>query len=348
MGQQNVIKFDGKEFLLLRYDNFAALRVEVHPPKPCVAVPFYRNIRNVVKETLEVEKRYEAFLLAQDLVKAGIEKPSETESISYKDKLNFPFLFFRGDKDERHGIMPTRYRFSGESDLLLTTRARIQFEMECAAKMKPYLERHSSSQITTEQARAASRHYGAPSSFVDFSFNPEVAAFFAHPNLSEQDRNRTNVGMVYSLNFNHFQYLFGLRMWAVSPDYGRDVHALNTLSVWRIPYFSYDTLEEATLTVSIPQTLVNCPVSIRTRIIPAIPRITSQEGIFLEANFENPEDWQAQVFLWTVLDFIADKWSFLRDDFSYQNPNGGIIADKLFPHDDSELPELTKDFHKWI
>jgi hypothetical protein len=103
-------------------------------------------------------------------------------------------------------------------------------------------------------------------------------------------------------------------------------------------------VQDAVLTVPVPARLVARPISIRTRIVPAIPRIAAQDGIFLDVGFEDPEDWEAQVFLWTVLDFASYKWCFLRQDFAYENPQTGATAEKLFPPDEPELAALTKAF----
>jgi hypothetical protein len=269
----------------------------------------------------------------------------------YEDKLNFPFLFFRGEPDKRYGIMPTRYRFSGQPDPLATTQERIGFETRCAAALEPYLRQHSTAPISDTVARAAARHFGAPSSFVDFSFNPEVAAFFAHPRLTDAERNRKKCGVIYGLRYSALDRLTGMQAWSLSPEGGRDIHGVIAFSVWSIPYLACDLanvrIHPATLTIAIPEHLVGRPMTIRTRLVPAIPRIMAQQGIFLEANFDRPEDWWSQVFLWTVLDFMTDKWCFLREASAYENAVGAITASQLFPPDDRPLERLTQGFTVW-
>lgn len=350
MAGQIVIKIDDKEFIPLRYDNFAALGAEIIPTKPCIAVPLYRDIANAVKEARTAVKQFEDSIPAQGVPGAGTVDLGGDWTPTYEDKLKFPFLMFRGERNKRYGIMPTRYRFAGQPDLPRITRGRIEFEAKCAAQVKRYLACHTSAEVTDEQARAASRHYGAPSSFVDFSFNPEVAAFFGHPKfIGEKCAPNVKIGTLYGLGINHFQSLFGIQAWVITPDGGRDIHCVNVESAWQIPYLSFNpatkTLEQATLTVPVPEVIR--AVSVRTRVVPAISRITAQEGIFLEANFEEPEDWWAQVFMWTILDFFAHKWCFVRQDFTYENPDAGIVAEKLFPPDKLELVQLTNGFRNW-
>lgn len=349
---QTTMKAGDHEFVPLRYDDFKNLRARVEPLQPWVAVPFYEDIRGVVAETRAATNRFEEFLLGQGFGGIGSGTPGP-RTISYQDKLrlSLPFPIFRGDKDKGYGIRPTRYRFRAKPTLE-TIRERIQFEARCAEKMKHYLSRYSTSPISDEQSRAAARHYGAPSSFVDFSFNPEVATFFADHGLTTEDQERTKAGIVYCLDVNRLQQVFGMDGWVPSPDGGHDTHSMNVFRVWQIPYLSCDpagrTLEEATLKVQVPAALTTCALSIRTRAVPGIVRISAQEGLFLEANFERPENWQAQVFLWAVLDFIANKWCFRHQGSGYENPACGISRKRLFPGDDPELRDLTKDFRNWV
>ena len=270
----------------------------------------------------------------------------------YRAKLDFPFRFFRGERSLRFSIMPTRYRFTGEPDPVATTRQRMEFETRCADKMKDYLQRHGVPDPSTEQARAAARHFGAPSSFVDFTFNPGVAAYFGHPPFSPAERERgADIGTMYSLGIDDFEKLFGMAAWALPPEGGRDILYINVSRVWRIPYKSFDpvkqTVSDAVLSIAVPENLIAKPMSIRTRLVPAIARIAGQEGFFMELNFEDSDDWWSQVFLWTMLDFASRKWCFLRKDYRYEDVATGVTEAKLFLPDDGELAEVTEDFGNW-
>jgi hypothetical protein len=360
MPRYQVIRIGEQLFVPMRYDNFASLGVTVEPGVPYQLVPLYRDVSEAVAEAMALRQALKDELTANgvlDLKRAMVPRGSEPDEeferkIDYLSRLDYPFRFFRGEYSLRFNIMPTRYRFSGETDPLGVTEDRVKFEMACAAKMKEYLKSHGAPEAGDEQARAAARHFGAPSSFVDFSFNPEVAASFAHPLFNETEkRDGAPLGMLYSLGINDFERLFGMAAWAVQPGGGRDIHYLNLATVWRIPYQSFDpenvTVEEKTLEIKVPPALTVKPMSIRTTAVAAIGRIAAQEGLFIELDFENPTDWWSQVFLWTVLDFTCRKWAFVRQDFAYENAGSGITRARLFPEHDADLEEVVKGFDEW-
>lgn len=352
-----VIEQNDRMYVRVRYNNFAAINAPVEPSMPAVAVPLYRDIAAVVAEGLALEKALMDYIVSTGMMKVvrmchpDVSGPASEREIAYLARLDCPFRIFRGEKTVARSIMPSRYRFTGQPDPLATTRQRIEFETQCADRMKEYLARHGARAATSEQARAAARHYGAPSSFVDFTFNPRVAAFFAHPSFSKQERELgADIGIVYSLGIGEFEKLFGLAAIAPQPDGGRDIHYINVATEWRLPYKSFDPengVEDAVLTIAVPPRLVAKPMSIRTRFVPAVPRIEAQDGIFIDLHFEDPEDWWSQVLLWTVLDFASQKWCFLRSDFDYEAPETGVTAATVYPPDDPELTELAKDFGNW-
>jgi FRG domain-containing protein len=347
MARYQIIEQDDSLHIPIRYDNFASLNAQVEPPVPWSVVPLHRNIADAVTEAKGAEAELTQKLYAMGLHRMG---PRSAHQIGYADKINFPFRIFRGERSLRFNIMPTRFRFSGQPDPAGVTRQRIQFETRCAERMREYLRSNGAPEASIEHARAAARHHGCPSSFVDFSFNPEVAAFFAHPAFNSTERERgADIGILYSLGIEDFEHLFGgLAAWTVPAGGGRDVRYINIKSVWQIPYKSFDpakgTIEDATLAVKVPDRLVVKPVSIRTRIVSVIARIAAQEGIFIDGCFEDADDWWSQVLLWTVLDFASGKSCFLREDFAYENSAAGITTAKLFPPLDPELAELTRDF----
>lgn len=357
MAQFRVVMLDGRPYRPLRYDNFQSIHAVVEPAVPCVLVPMYRDIAEVVAEANLLQKQLTDSLDAMGVMKAERmlqatlkpESPPDDHEFAYRVKLDFPFRFFRGERSLRFSIMPTRYRFSGQPDPAATTQQRIEFETGCAAKMSDYLKRHGAPEASPEQARAAARHFGAPSSFVDFTFDPEVAAYFGHPPFNAAEREHGGeIGILYSLGVDDFDKLFGMSAWGLPPGGGRDIHYININRTWQIPYLSFDletnAVENKVLTVPVPENLMTKPMTIRTRIVPAIGRIAGQEGLFIELDFEDPSDRWSQVFLWTILDFASRKWCYLRQDHSYQNEPSGITDAKLFPVDDPELAELTKDF----
>jgi hypothetical protein len=99
--------------------------------------------------------------------------------------------------------------------------------------------------------------------------------------------------------------------------------------------------------MTVPAGLLAKPLTVRTRFVRAVPRIAAQEGIFVGVLFDTSGDWWDHVLLWTVLDFMSQKWCFVRQDFEYENTEGGITAGSLFPPDDPEIAEVTRGFAGW-
>lgn len=355
MPRYSVIERDGHRYVSFRYNNFEALGAAVAPQAPWPLVPLHNDITDAVEDA-----RARSATFAGELRRLGVDKvvrmmhPTvrDERSIEYLAKLSLPLTFFRGERSLAFNIMPTRYRLAGAPDPSRVIEERVRFEMQCAERMRTYLKDHGVPDVTTDQARAAARHYGAPSSFVDFTFNPDVAASFGHPAFTEREREEgAPLGVLYSLSLTDMQGLFGLAAWHPVGEGGRDIIWINLATEWRIPYSSFDParglIEEAMLIVKVPPDLVTKPLTVRTRYVPSVPRITAQEGIFVDALFEAPGDWRAQVLLWTVLDFACQKRCFLRQDFQYENAESGITLSSLFPPDAHEIAEATHGFARW-
>jgi len=345
MPRYQVIQQDGRSYLPIRYDNFKAIGAPVEPDEPWAVIPLYQDVAEVVTEARKEAQDHENNLKGIGLGNLG----GGNGDISYEDKLNFPFRFFRGESNTRYGMMPTRYRFTGQPDPLATVRERLRFETRCAEKMREYLKTHGAPNASEEQARAAARHHGVTSSFIDFTFEPGVAALFGHPKFSSHElQHGAPIGLLYSLGIEDFEALFGTMAWSLPPDGGRDILCLGVHNAWHIPYRAFDperqSIQDATLSVAVPEQLRGKPMTIRTRLVPGTRRISAQQGIFLDASMEDPEDWWTQVFLWTVLDFASRKWAFVRKDFTYEDPEAGVTAAQLFPPVEPDLAEVTKGF----
>lgn len=352
MARYNIVELDGRRFIPIRYDNFAALGARVEPAVPWSLVPFYDDVADVLAEASHLEAELTGKLAAMGVEKLVVALGEAVNPPAYAAKLGFPFRVFRGERSLRFNIMPTRFRFSGQPDPTELTRRRTEFEMRCAERMRAYLQSHGAPQATLEQARAAARHHGCPSSFVDFTFNAETAAFFAHPAFTTSEREKgADAGILYSLGIEDFEQLFGgLAAWSLPGVGERDILYMNLAPVWQIPYRSFDptsgAIEDAMLRVEVPERFVVKPITIRTRIVPVIQRIAAQQGIFIDGCIEGAEDWWSQVLLWSVLDFASRKWCFRRQDFAYENAATGVTAAKLYPPLEPELAELTRDFER--
>jgi hypothetical protein len=360
MPKYHVITQGEGSFTPMRYDNFALLNATVEPAVPWVLVPLCRDVSAALQPARALRERFVEQIqsmglesvLRNRLLAPEVSRSATDSEIAYLSMLQCPFQFFRGERSLRFSIMPTRYRWTGDPQAWpAVLRQRLDLENSCANRMRDYLREHGVPNASNDQARAAARHYGVPSSFVDFTFNPDVAAFFAHPAWSDSERARgPDVATLYALGLSDLQQLFGMAAWGLPPEGGRDIRFINVANVWRIPYKSFDpesgTIENATLTVHVPPQLQNRGVCVRTRSVPQIKRIVAQEGIFLDFDLDSPEDAWSQEFLWTVLDFAANKWCFLRGDFAYENESANITAAKLFPPDNPGLTELLRGFER--
>jgi hypothetical protein len=89
---------------------------------------------------------------------------------------------------------------------------------------------------TEGQARAAARHVGRSSGFLDFTFSPHVAAYFGHPQRKPSDTAR--IGKLYCLTHSVIERTLGAGVSgfnAAPIEVGLDIHIPNTRTAWALP-----------------------------------------------------------------------------------------------------------------
>lgn len=344
MPKRLVVSQGKVKHIILPY-SFSQLGIATLPSNPMVAVPLFDNIKEALTSTslicaqldseLAVARVPEAVKFLQTCGHyAGLNYAPE----DYVQKLNFPFLLFRGEHREEHGILPSMYRCQPpqSADNLITKRRRI--EARCIKIMQAALTAASS----TDTARAAARHYGAPSCLLDFSFSPQVAAHFAHPPFSDAEKlqpGKRPVGIIYCLDIRQLIMLFPMQGWKPIPNGGVEISFYSLSSQLAIPYLSFNqanrTIVPATMMINLPTSVSQQPLTIRAIPVPEVKRVAMQQGVFVEIYVGSKEgpDWHTEVILWHILYLLTHKWCFFREDSGFNNPSEFISAAGLFPDD---------------
>ncbi|HKP39245.1 MAG TPA: FRG domain-containing protein [Pyrinomonadaceae bacterium] len=333
--------------IVLPYDGFAKLGVETIPALPAIAVPLFDNVEQAVAAANDVVAPLEAQIAAmgvRKLIELGIRSGALSwlagAPPAYAEKLFFPYTLFRGESRNEYGIIPTIFRsFPADGDERVISRRR-RVERRNARIMQTALLGRTWRRPSLEQARAAARHYGSPSSLVDFSFSPNVSGYFGHPRLSQAERKNEStrpIGIIYCLRFEHLAQIFGLQGFNNDPQGGIEITFYIVQRTWEIPYMSFDPKQKsllgATLTFRVPDELVNTKVKIRCIPVIGVRRIAAQQGIFVEIALPHSNYWFLEALLWYLIDFATEKWCFFRDDYDYTDPTQGITEGDLLPAD---------------
>lgn len=265
---------------------------------------------------------------------------------TYEDKLANPTVFFRGQDDVKYSIVPTRYRLRTLEGAREEVERRVQAEQARAADIGAYFAATRHATISDLQARAVARHFGSPSTLVDFTFDPAVAAAFAHPPFSARERaDGATLGIIYALDMGQLQELFGMMAWGIHGATARDIHLVNMRRSWSLPYLGWDAAAGAVtaqrLTVPVPEAMSREHGALRTCTVEGVSRIMAQRGLFLELALADPGDVPTHHYFWTVLDFLAAKWCFLRQDRPFAVQEGDGRERDLFREEDPALARVA-------
>lgn len=337
MPRYPIITVDNQRYYPMRYND---LRVGVRGEPATALIPFYDSL----PEALAAVHTYVESLLAP--LRKQFSGSSADSNATYRDKLANPTVFFRGQDNLKFSIVPTRFRLAGVADPKTEVERRVQKEQTRAAAIQDYFREHGRAELSELQARAAARHFGVPSTLVDFTFDPDVAAFFAHPPFSEQEqRDGATLGVIYAIDMGQLQETFGMMAWGINDDGGRDIHLVNTKTTWGIEFLGWDaqagTPARQALAVPVSEALRREHARLRTCIVPGVSRIEAQRGLFLELSLDDKTDARTQLFFWTILDFLATKWCFCRADHVHVASDAGGNPRDLFHEKDSELERVA-------
>jgi len=78
--------------------------------------------------------------------------------------------------------------------------------------------------------------------------------------------------------------------------------------------------------------VANMRVTFRAVAVPSIERIRAQQGLFIELDLGRRGEVSDAFRLWYLLDFLAEKWCFLRRDAQFEAPPS-VTGESLFPND---------------
>jgi len=345
MPKRLIFNSDGGKYIVLPYTGFTNFGAYTDPPTLRVAVPFFDNVSDALVPALKSSASYEEDLKLQGI--AGITSliakgpsTSGTRTLAYEDKIAFPFLFFRGESREEHGILPTLYRTPAGQDPAIIVRRRLKAERRAARLMQAALLLGHGRRLSFEHGRAAARHYGVSSALTDFSFDPRIAACFAQApfrDLEKQQPSSRPVAIIYCLSYDMLQRVFPTQGWKPLATGGMEIQFYPLGQALRIPFLAFDpqseSLVESTATIAIPDWAMNKTVTLRGVPVPGVRRIVLQQGIFIEIDVKDPADWITPMFFWYLLDFMSQKWAFFRADTAYSDPTGEISFAKILPPD---------------
>jgi FRG domain len=228
---RKVFEVAGQKYIVVAYTGFADLGLATDPPRPLAAVPLFDRVEDSLVEPLRRARSLEEDLkvmgfrgvgglvraLAGDSVAPAL--PHGNGRLSYEDKSVCPFVLFRGERSYEFSIMPTSYRPLARIPPELHPRIRrrhARIERRLARKIRAAVLISRRTWLTPLQSRAAARHFGAVSTLADFTFDPRVAAYFAHPTFNEADRNASGagtrpVGIIYGFRYDKLQRCFPIQ-----------------------------------------------------------------------------------------------------------------------------------------
>jgi hypothetical protein len=362
MTKRTTFEAHGKSWIVLPYTGFRELGIATEPEVPRVAVPLSASIAEAIGPALELVREQDDTLSAMNVPAAlrllakmkGVAR-EDADGVQYEDRLAFPFVLFRGERQEEAGILPTAYRglerFSPEM-VPGVLRRRLARERAASRRMRMAcaLQGHW---LSEAQGKAAARHYGAPSPLLDFSFDPRVAAFFAHPGrpsgapASQESQPR---GILYCFRFALLQAFMEVQGWKPLPDGSIEIRFYNTNPVWTVPYLASDRnggLVQAQCHIFIPPHVAAEQPAIRIVSVPAIRRIRAQQSAFIEIRLRDPGDFFTAMFLWYLIDFLCEKYCFLHGPQPYEDLSIGLSHSALFPPDGFAVGLAGRSLRHW-
>ena len=341
---RKVFEVAGQKYIVIAYTGFAELGLATEPPRPLAAVPLFDRVEDSLVEPLRrarsVEEDFKVMgfrgvgglLRAMAGESVASAPPQGNGRLSYEDKSVCPFVLFRGERSYEFSIMPTSYRPLAHIPAERHPRIRrrhTRIERRLARKIRAAVLISRRSWLTRLQSRAAARHFGAVSTLADFTFDPRVAAYFAHPTFNEADRTASGagtrpVGIIYEFRYDKLQRCLPIQTFSTEESGAATFTFQVITDVVEVPYLAFDATKEsiypARCLVELPLYLTNRKIALRSVLVPTVARIRAQQAAFLEIAGEATADCVDSMRLWYLLDFICDKWCFFRSDRQYEEP----------------------------
>jgi hypothetical protein len=95
------------------------------------------------------------------------------------------------------------------------------------------------------------------------------------------------------------------------------------------------------LTVPVPEACSREHSALRTCTVDGVSRIEAQRGLFIELALSDASDVPTHHYFWTVLDFLAAKWCFFRQDRQFVVRDDDGAGRDLFREEDPELARVA-------
>jgi hypothetical protein len=202
--------------------------------------------------------------------------------------------------------------------------AQEQADIERAAKIAEI------ARLGEFQKRAAVRHYsGAPSSILDISTNPEVAAFFATGGGSKPPR-PGQIGMLWAIDLNFLAGLFSFEITSI-PD-GVRIRLREARDNWGDNKQMFQ--EQGILPACLELTSIALPFR----------RPLAQHARFFSLTGEDgaPLPLLTEMTWWSIIERRAYTCAFIQDGHTYENPSHNITQAALLPNDEEVAIALAQ------
>ncbi|MFX0197538.1 MAG: FRG domain-containing protein [Candidatus Hodarchaeota archaeon] len=248
--------------------------------------------------------------------------------------------YYRGQSDPSYSFAPTIFRNLPKDQGLIAEKRVLQHRLD---QQKHFVKKiFNNPEIleslpgckswTYPQKLAAARHYGSNSEMLDFTADPEVAAFFAArlPKTSQQE-----IGVIYELDLSTLAIIPGMGG-VMRTDEGFNILKNATFGIMELLFISADATGIKPMSISI-KFGTKVPFLFSCIQVPEVSRISAQKGIFLQLKpYEEAHLVEYHVeasLLWHLLGFLSRKMCFYQTG-KYTNSKSNITEHHLMPPDD--------------
>ena len=177
--------------------------------------------------------------------------------------------------------------------------------------------------LTRFQKRAVVRHYSAaPSSMLDVSTDPKVAAFFATGGGSEQPAVAGGIGMLWAVDLNFLQGLFKFKK-TLEPN-GLTLRAEERRDQWgdNKQMFEEQDIMPVNLELAYVELPFRRPLAQRARFL----SLNERDGAHLEQKTE--------VTWWSIIERRSFACAFIQDGKVYENADNYVTEAALLPEEE--------------
>jgi hypothetical protein len=343
----NIIECEQGKFLLVNYDAFDSLGVALEQQCIEVAIPLYDGVEHALLDICQ-----HTHLQCPALKKIDSLDFSESEIDNWESKrraqldenTHIPGFLFRGEKIQRQGLMPSAFRYlqnySSLEKAIDIVRQRLDIELSAAKDLKRICQSQFQITLDVQQAKAAARHYGAPSHYLDFTLDPAVAGYFGHPGkLSSEEY--CEPGVIYGISPKVMQTAFPMYFWKPDENH-QGIEFSWMFQGASLPYLAHNKeknkiVEKTVRITGVADFLKKKQPFIRHIHLSKIRRVAAQQGVFVGIDDSEPtqESILSQFAVWYLIDFVSFKWSYWHHQSQFECVERGITSKRLYVSDGS-------------